>query len=100
MNTKRIALVWWTCALCLCAGAQAQSKSSISGPPTELEKLAGHGKVTTGKSARFTLPDSVKLDDGLTADEAVAVALWNNAPFQATLAELGIARAADRKSVV
>ena len=39
------------------------------------------------------LPPQVLLDDGLTADEAVAIALWNSPSFQATLAELGIARA-------
>ena len=31
--------------------------------------------------------------DGLTAEEAVAIALWNSPSFQATLADLGIARA-------
>jgi cobalt-zinc-cadmium efflux system outer membrane protein len=33
------------------------------------------------------------MEDGLSSDEAVAVALWNNPEFQATLATLGIARA-------
>lgn len=32
------------------------------------------------------------LDDGLTEDEAVAIASWNNAAFQELLADLGIAR--------
>lgn len=35
----------------------------------------------------------MSLDDGVSEDEAIAVALWNNAAFHATLAELGIARA-------
>ncbi len=87
MNIKRIVIVSWACALCLWVNAQAQSKTAAS---AELEQLAARGKVKSG----FTLPDTVKLEDGLTADEAVAVALWNHAPFQATLAELGIARAA------
>jgi outer membrane protein, heavy metal efflux system len=39
------------------------------------------------------LPPQVALNDGLTADEAVTVALWNNALFHADLAELGVARA-------
>lgn len=39
------------------------------------------------------LPDGVSIEDGLTRDEAVAVALWNSPAFQATLADLGIARA-------
>ena len=39
------------------------------------------------------LPPNVAIDDGLTSQEAVAIALWNSPSFQATLAELGIARA-------
>ena len=35
---------------------------------------------------QFDIPDGVTLDDGLTQDEAVALALWNNAQFQADLA--------------
>ena len=38
------------------------------------------------------MPSGVVLEDGLTQDEAVALALWNNAAFQAILSELGIAR--------
>ena len=37
--------------------------------------------------------DSLNLDDGVTADEAVTVALWNNAAFQELLSELGVSRA-------
>ena len=39
------------------------------------------------------LPPDVNLTDGLTQEEAVAVALWNSPSFQATLLDLGIARA-------
>jgi cobalt-zinc-cadmium efflux system outer membrane protein len=39
------------------------------------------------------LPPDASLDDGLTSQEAVAIALWNSPSFQATLADLGIARA-------
>jgi cobalt-zinc-cadmium efflux system outer membrane protein len=39
------------------------------------------------------LPPDVSLTDGLTQEEAVAVALWNSPSFQATLVDLGIARA-------
>jgi cobalt-zinc-cadmium efflux system outer membrane protein len=39
------------------------------------------------------LPPDVNLTDGLTQEEAVAIALWNSPSFQATLADLGIARA-------
>ncbi len=39
------------------------------------------------------IPEGVSLADGLTEDEAVAVALWNNAALEADLAALGFARA-------
>jgi cobalt-zinc-cadmium efflux system outer membrane protein len=39
------------------------------------------------------LPPNVLVNDGLTSEEAVAIALWNSPSFQATLADLGIARA-------
>lgn len=40
-----------------------------------------------------TLPRGVSLDDGLTAAESVALALWNNPRFHADLAQLGFSRA-------
>jgi cobalt-zinc-cadmium efflux system outer membrane protein len=49
------------------------------------------GQVT--KPGTFNLPEGVSLDDGLSQEEAVAIALWNNAQFQADLAALGFARA-------
>ncbi len=39
------------------------------------------------------MPPDVSIEDGLTSEEAVAIALWNSPSFQATLADLGIARA-------
>jgi cobalt-zinc-cadmium efflux system outer membrane protein len=39
------------------------------------------------------LPPDVRLDDGLTQDEAVAIALWNSPEFAAQVASLGFARA-------
>ena len=39
------------------------------------------------------LPPNVNISDGLTQDEAVAIALWNNPDFQVQLANLGFARA-------
>ncbi len=38
-------------------------------------------------------PAGVVLSDGLSEDEAVALALWNNPGFGATLATLGFVRA-------
>jgi outer membrane protein, heavy metal efflux system len=43
--------------------------------------------------AAAPLPPDASIDDGVTSQEAVAIALWNSPSFQATLADLGIARA-------
>ena len=40
------------------------------------------------------IPDGISLQDGVTVDEAIALALWNNAAFQETLSELGLSQAA------
>lgn len=40
----------------------------------------------------ITLPPGASLDDGLTEDEAVSIALWNNAAFQELLVDLGLVR--------
>ena len=39
------------------------------------------------------LPPDVNLGDGVTVEEAISTALWNNPAFQVTLADLGLARA-------
>jgi len=49
------------------------------------------GQVT--ESGEPNLPEGISLDDGLSEDEAVAIALWNNAQFHADLTALGFARA-------
>jgi cobalt-zinc-cadmium efflux system outer membrane protein len=41
----------------------------------------------------FAIPPGVSLEDGLSEDDAVAIALWNNAAFQTDLTSLGFARA-------
>lgn len=64
----------------------------------------GRAQVDSELQARFArglgptdvhdpqIPADVVLDDGVNPDEAVAVALWNNPAFNATLARLGMAR--------
>ena len=39
------------------------------------------------------IPQGVFLEDGISENEAVAIALWNNAQLQADLSEMGFARA-------
>lgn len=42
---------------------------------------------------KISIPPGINVDDGLSEDEAVSIALWNNAAFQEILADLGISRA-------
>jgi len=76
--------------LTACAARVPHDRTFVS---DAIEKRSGHalGPETAGADAR--LPDGVSLADGLSEDDAVAIALWNNAELAATLAELGFARA-------
>ncbi len=56
-----------------------------------LVERTGHGLAPEAGGAR--IPPGISLADGLSEEEAVAIALWNNAAFQADLARLGFARA-------
>ncbi len=78
-----------TASMAACAPHSAHDRQSVS---RELSAFSGNG-LRTDPAAQPKLPPGVVLEDGLTEDEAVAVALWNNAGFQAELATLGIARA-------
>lgn len=53
-------------------------------------RTAGSGLRIEGEAP---FPPDVDPADGLTQEEAVAVALWNSPSFHATLADLGMARA-------
>jgi len=59
----------------------------------EVEARTGHKLNPAAKATGATLPEGVLLNDGMTEDEAVAIALWNNGVLQAELAVLGLARA-------
>ena len=73
-----------------CAARSAYDRARIS---DTLERRTGHPLRTDANSVGTETPAGIVLEDGLTPEEAVALALWNNAAFQADLAELGLARA-------
>jgi cobalt-zinc-cadmium efflux system outer membrane protein len=77
----------------LIAGCSARSAHDRARVSDTLEGRTGHPLRTDAKAVGTEAPAGIVLEDGLTPDEAVALALWNNAAFQADLAELGIARA-------
>ena len=86
-------------ALSVCVIAVACAGASCAGAARAPQdgQLAEAIRTRTGAAIRpdggAALPPDVRLDDGLTAEEAVAIALWNSPSFQLTLADLGLARA-------
>jgi cobalt-zinc-cadmium efflux system outer membrane protein len=72
------------CAVNRCAPGRPQ----VNG---ELQSRVGRG-LGPNSCGENAIPAEVDLADGVSPEEAVAVALWNNSAFNATLAQLGIAR--------
>lgn len=75
------------------AGCKApQTCTDRSQVSVELENRTMHSVAPESCPGEISIPPNVILEDGLTEDEAVALALWNNRGFLATLSNLGIAR--------
>jgi cobalt-zinc-cadmium efflux system outer membrane protein len=75
----------------------AAASCATAGGPVETDVVEGI-RTGTGASVRFdaqtpSLPAGIRIEDGLSREEAVAVALWNNAAFQVSVSQLGFARA-------
>jgi cobalt-zinc-cadmium efflux system outer membrane protein len=89
MATRKLA-----CLLALAWGTAACASTNGAPARTDLD-AAIRDRTAAGLRLEDqpSLPPDVNLSDGLTQEEAVAVALWNSPSFQATLADLGIARA-------
>jgi cobalt-zinc-cadmium efflux system outer membrane protein len=58
----------------------------------DIRQRVGH-PLRANTVATNQLPPDVEISDGISADEAVAIALWNNPLFQENLSKLGLARA-------
>ena len=86
---KRI-LVLQTVFLVGCTVHSIHNTSYVS---NSIHNRTGHDLNLIKEKGIFELPANISLEDGLTGDEAVAIALWNNAQFQADIMELGFARA-------
>ncbi len=86
--------------VCCCLAAATSLQCATVPPAPDRGAIArgiadrtGADAGTLEARAAWTVPPGVTLDDGVTPDEAVGVALWNNADFQAALASLGLVRA-------
>ncbi len=83
----------------LAAFAVALAQGCATRAPVTPPDAAARLQARTGAAAQVTgagpaaIPEGIRVEDGVTADEAVAVALWNNAAFRVSASELGFARA-------
>ena len=91
---SRWSAVFAMMAMLLFVGCQAaelqQRRTAVSGD------IAGRFAAdlsTEIEPGTTQLPPGVATEDGLTEDDAVAIALWNNAAYQELLADLGVSSA-------
>src|SRR5262245_20396478 len=84
---RLVAVCAATCSALACASARLAD----SQPGEKIRERTGAlPRLAVGE---YSIPPNVVVDDGITREEAVAIALWNNAGFQARVAQLGFARA-------
>jgi len=76
--------------LTIACGAQHHDARWVGG---QLVQRTGHA-LRDPAVRESEIPDGVSLEDGLSQDEAGALALWRNAAFLETLAQLGFSRSA------
>jgi cobalt-zinc-cadmium efflux system outer membrane protein len=74
-----------------CAIPQSPDRSQVATGISERAGIDARGLPVRGRE--WTAPPGATLDDGLSVEEAVAIALWNNADFQVALSTLGLVRA-------
>lgn len=89
MNIRKLLSWGMILSAVLFSAVQAQT-ANVS---KQVETRTGHRLNPATRPVAFALPEGVSLDDGISEDEAVAIALWNNPALQAELAALGLARA-------
>ena len=77
----------------LIGGCATQSSFDRSYVSTGINERTEYQLGQTTEPGQFHLPEGISIEDGLSEDEAVAIALWNNAQFHADLTALGFARA-------
>ena len=83
----------WTC-LAFLGGCVAQGRQvHVAHVSQTLEECSGHVVQRQPLGCRDSVLPHWDPTDGFTQDEAVTLALWNNAAFQELLTDLGIARA-------
>lgn len=97
MNTSKSSQpVLWTAALAgiiIMVGCSAATIHDHTYVSNSIKERTGNSLKPPDSAEGMVLPDNISMEDGLTMDEAVSIALWNNPQFQADIVELGFARA-------
>ncbi|MBK7997415.1 MAG: TolC family protein [Verrucomicrobia bacterium] len=91
MNCLKLRLLCPLGAALLICGC-VNTRNDVGQVSLELTRRSGYS-VTNVRPGEVVWPAAVSPDDGLSEDEAVTLALWNNAAFQETLVDLGLSRA-------
>jgi cobalt-zinc-cadmium efflux system outer membrane protein len=92
MTSLPFGLLSATAALAIAAGGCVNAPNDLRQVSGGLDRRSS-GSVTNKPGGEVLWPPQVSLEDGLSEDEAVSIALWNNATFQEVLADLGLSRA-------
>ncbi len=87
---KYVFICWALSVVTGCAPKNHVTRSYIS---AELRNKSGFDLANSKQPGQLELPANIVTDDGINEDEAIAIALWNNAQFQADLASVAIANA-------
>ena len=91
--TPALSCLWVTVLIVALSGCRSPEPYADRGyVDMELQMRTGAGMATESCPGELMIPPGVILEDGITESEAVALALWNNRNFLATLSNLGIAR--------
>jgi cobalt-zinc-cadmium efflux system outer membrane protein len=92
-RTTGIALVAIAALLCALSGCSSVpcgcDRTHVS---ADLADRTSQSLGPIAYCGEIVLPNGSSLDDGLLEDEAVLIALWNNAAFQELLTDIGIAQ--------
>lgn len=72
---------------CASTGTQVLDRAT-----DDIQKRTGAALRPAGAAAT-TIPPGLRLDDGMSRDDAVALALWNSPAFQVSVSQMGFARA-------
>jgi len=85
--------IWIVPVIVLLTGCVTESRVNRRTIDDRVKAYSGTGIGERKEAGHFDLPPGINVDDGITEDDAVAIALWNNAQFRADLATMAIAEA-------